>query len=329
MVKVSVIVPVYNVEEYLAKCLDGLVNQTLKDIEIIVVNDGTLDNSQKIIDEYANKYPCIKSYIKENGGLSDARNYGLQYVTGEYIGFVDSDDFVETNMYELMYKKAKEEDSDIVECNLRHTYVDREDIEIGNKIIDKKEMLMFGRSVVWNKIYKSKWLLETKVLFPKGLIYEDVEFFLKLIPHINTYSYIDEACIHYVQRGNSLNNFSSLKTQDIFIILNNIYQYYEQHGYLREYEEALEFFYARILLCSSFIRMCRISDKSQCRMALKNNWDTLMNEFPKWRKNPYFKKNSSAKLLFMRTVTKPTYKLYSLLFPTVIKMKIKLRNSFG
>jgi glycosyltransferase involved in cell wall biosynthesis len=329
MVKVSVIVPVYNVEEYLPKCLDGLVHQTLKEIEIIVVNDGATDNSQKIIDEYVNKHSCIKAYIKPNGGLSDARNYGLQFVTGEYIGFVDSDDFVEVDMYELMYKKAKEEDSDIVECNLRHTYADREDIEVGKKIIDKKEMLMFGRSVVWNKIYRRKWLQKTNVKFPKGLIYEDVEFFLKLIPHINTYSYIDEACIHYVQRSSSLNNFSSLKTQDIFIILNNIYEYYERYGYLEEYGEALEFFYARILLCSSFSRMCRIADKYQCKMALKNNWDTLMNEFPKWRNNPYLKKKSSVKLLFMRTVTKTTYKLYSLLFPTVFKMKIKLKNGWS
>ena len=95
MKKVSVIVPVYNVEKYLDKCLDSLVNQTLKDIEIIVVNDGTKDKSQKIIDKYVKDYPkLVKSYIKENGGLSSARNYGLKYAQGEYVGFVDSDDYV-------------------------------------------------------------------------------------------------------------------------------------------------------------------------------------------------------------------------------------------
>src|SRR5574344_2022066 len=103
MIKVSVIVPVYNVEKYLPKCLDSLVNQTLQDIEIIVVNDGTKDNSQKIIDKYAKKYKNIKSYIKENGGLSDARNYGVAKANGEYISFIDSDDYIDKKMLEKMY----------------------------------------------------------------------------------------------------------------------------------------------------------------------------------------------------------------------------------
>ena len=108
MIKVSVIVPVWNVEKYLEKCLDSLVNQTLKEIEIIVVNDESPDNSQKIIDKYVKKYPKkIKALSQKNGGQGSARNHGLKYATGEYIGYVDSDDYIEKNMYELMYNKAK------------------------------------------------------------------------------------------------------------------------------------------------------------------------------------------------------------------------------
>ena len=110
MVKVSVIVPVYNVEKYLSNCLDTLVNQTLKDIEIIVVNDGATDSSPEIIEEYAAKYTNIIALNKPNGGLSDARNYGLPYAKGEYIGYVDSDDYVDYDMYERLYNKAKEAD---------------------------------------------------------------------------------------------------------------------------------------------------------------------------------------------------------------------------
>ena len=99
MPKVSIIVPVYNVEKYLPKCLDSLVNQTLKDIEIIIVNDSSPDKSQLIIDNYASKYPnLIKTFIKANGGQGSARNYGLDYVSGEYISFVDSDDWLDLNM---------------------------------------------------------------------------------------------------------------------------------------------------------------------------------------------------------------------------------------
>ena len=118
MVKISVIVPVYNVEKYLDKCLNSLVNQTLKDIEIIVINDGSPDNSQTIIECYSKKYSNVKSYVKRNGGISDARNYGLKYASGEYIAFVDSDDYVDLSMMEKLYNKAIENSYDIVECNL-------------------------------------------------------------------------------------------------------------------------------------------------------------------------------------------------------------------
>ena len=123
--KVSVIVPVYNVEEYLAPCLDSLVKQTLQDIEIIVVNDGSPDNSQEIIDRYVKKYPnLVKAMIKENGGQASARNMALEIAKGEYVNFVDSDDWVKIDMYENMYKKAKEEDADIVVCNTTDYYKD-------------------------------------------------------------------------------------------------------------------------------------------------------------------------------------------------------------
>ena len=107
MAKVSVIVPIYNVEKYLPKCLDSLVNQTLDDIEIILVNDGSLDDSRKIAKEYSEKYKDKIIYLeKENGGLSDARNYGIPYATGEYIAFLDSDDYIDIDAYKQMYEKA-------------------------------------------------------------------------------------------------------------------------------------------------------------------------------------------------------------------------------
>ena len=120
MVKVSVIVPVYNVENYIEKCLDSLLNQTLDDIEIIVVNDGSTDNSANIIKEkYVNKIVYLE---KENGGLSDARNFGLPHAKGKYIAFLDSDDYIEPTMYEKMYSVAEKEEADMVECDFYWEY---------------------------------------------------------------------------------------------------------------------------------------------------------------------------------------------------------------
>lgn len=114
---ISIIVPVYKVENYLSKCLDSMICQTYKNIEIILVDDGSPDNSGKICDDYAKKDSRIKVIHKENGGLSDARNAGLKIATGKYIGFVDSDDYISVEMYEKLYNQAKKEDADIACCN--------------------------------------------------------------------------------------------------------------------------------------------------------------------------------------------------------------------
>ena len=132
MPKISIIVPVYNVEKYIAKCLKSLTLQTLQGIEIIIVNDGSLDRSIDIIEKYVKENPTkIKYYEKKNGGLSTARNYGLEYATGEYIAFLDSDDYVEINMYEEMYNLAKKENADMVECDFIWEW------EYGKKVYDK------------------------------------------------------------------------------------------------------------------------------------------------------------------------------------------------
>lgn len=326
MSKVSVIIAVYNVEKYLEKCLQSLVNQTLEDIEIIVVNDGSTDSSQDIIDRFVAYSPKVKALVKENGGASDARNYGMQYASGEYIGFVDSDDFVDANMYEVMYQKALEEGSDIVECNLRHTYTDTEDIEIMDRYYDKKELLMFGHYVVWNKIYKTQWLRECEAYFPVNLIYEDVAFLATITPYIHKYSYVDIAPVHYVQRLASVNNSTSLKTMDILKILTYIYQYYEEHDWMEQYEQELEYLYIRILLCSSFSRMCHMENKDNRKKALRENWNLLVTTWPNWKKNKTLKTINSHQGLFMRTMNGVTYRIYSKCFPVLYSIKSKGTN---
>lgn len=314
MIRVSVIVPVYNVYEYLDKCLKSLVNQTLKDIEIIVVNDGSTDNSQEIIDEYVSKYDFVKSYIKTNGGLSDARNYGMRYATGKYIGFIDSDDYVDIDMYEKMYNKAEEDKSDIVECDLHHTYHDYEDDEIGARIYDKKELIMNGRSVVWNKIYRRELLEKAGIEFLKGIIYEDVNFFVKLMPHVNKYSYVDNVFVHYVQRKSSINNMYSKKTLDIIYVIEDIITYYKEKNLYDEYKDTLEYLTIRLILCSSFLRMSKIPDKKNRLEAYYLNWSTLVKEFPNWKENKYLRDNKTKRGIYMKSVNKFSYNLYGKIF---------------
>lgn len=315
MPKVSIIVPVYNVEKYIEKCLESLVNQTLEDIEIIIVNDGSKDSSKEIVEKYLKKYPKKVLYLeKENGGLSDARNFAIPYARGEYIAFLDSDDYVELNMYEDMYKIAKNEDSDIVECDFIWEYPDKSKIDTGEIYHGKHEMLEKIRVVAWNKLIKKSILDKTKVIFPKGYRYEDIEFTYKLIPYLEKVSFLKRPCVHYIQRDNSISNTQNERTKEILEVFDNVFNYYKEKGLYEEYFTELEYTYARVLLCSSLKRMCKIKDK-QIRNGLLNlTWQKLNSNFPNWKKNRILKDNNSLKGLYMKSVNSFSYKIYTKLF---------------
>lgn len=310
MPKVSVIVPVYNVEKYLERCLKSLVTQTLSDIEIITVDDGSQDNSKKIIEKYIKIYPDkIKYLYKKNGGLSSARNFGIPYAKSEYIAFLDSDDYIEPTMYEEMYNIAKKENSDMVECDFIWEYPDKQKYDCGQIYNSKNEALEKARVVAWNKLIKRDILEKEKIEFPYGLRYEDVEFFYKLLPSLNKISFVKKFFIHYVQRDNSIVNTQNSKTMDIFIVLDNVIDYYKKNNYYQEYKEQLEYTYTRLLLCSSLKRMCKIDNKDERKRALDETWNNLNTKFPNWKKNKLLKKNS-VKNIYMRSVNHFTFYIY-------------------
>lgn len=318
MPKVSVIVPVYNVEKYLTKSLDSLVNQTLEDIEIIVVNDGSTDNSKKIIEVYKEKYQDKIKYLeKPNGGLSDARNFGIPHATGEYIAFLDSDDYVELDTYEKMYNKAKEENADMVECDFIWEYPNKTKIDTGIIYTNKKEMLTYARVVAWNKLIKRDLLEKYKIEFPKGLRYEDVEFFYKMIPYYNKVSFVKEPLIHYIQRESSISKVQNERTKEIFEVLDNVIKYYKNKNLYNEYKDELEYTYTRLLLCSSLFRMVKIKDKKVKKELLNATWTNLNKKFPNWKKNKILKENKSMKNLYVKTINKITYKIYCTIFSIV------------
>lgn len=312
--KVSIIVPVYNVEKYIEKCLESLVNQTLKDIEVIVVNDGSPDKSQLIIDRYEKNYPnIIKAYKKTNGGLSDARNFGLRYATGEFVGFIDSDDFVDLNMYELLYKKAVDTNADVIACNLHHTYDDTEDTEYIEKYTDKNELIAYGCSVAWNKIYKRSWLLETEVIFPVGINHEDIDFFCLIVPYIRKISYIDAPCVHYVQRADSINNEKSKKLLDIHKIFLHLNEEYIKRDFVKIYGEALEALAIRVLLGSALSRFCKISDRKLRKTIINQNWKFLNDNYPNWKKNKIISNKKGLKNMYYSHCSYMLYKIIAII----------------
>ena len=310
MPKVSVIVPVYNVEKYITDCLESLVNQTLDDLEIIIVNDGSNDGSDRIIKKYEKRYDNIKYVKKENGGLSDARNYGMNYAIGEYVAFLDSDDFVDKTIYEKMYNKAKEEEADYIECDFFWAYPKKKGyslkLDTGVRYTNKKEMFVYARVVAWNKLIKRDIIKDE---FPKGLKYEDIEFFYKLLPNIKKFSFVEEPLVYYIQRDDSLANKQDFSTGQIFNVLDNVISFYKKNKLYDEYKECIEYTYTRILFCSSLKRIAKVKDKVAREKLFYETWQNVNTKFTEWKSNSYLKKGKGFNNLYMRKLNDKNYKI--------------------
>ena len=301
MIRVSVIVPVYNVAKYISKCLDSLVNQTLKDIEIIVINYGSPDNSEEIILTYKKKYKNIKYYKKDNGGLSDARNYGIKHASGEYIAFVDSDDYVELDMYEKMYEKAITEKFDIVASDVdmvseNGNYISKVKSGLNNYSDIKSAMITIYPSA-WNKIYKKE--LFNKVLFKKGIWFEDVEFLYRLFPYLNSIGIVDSIFYHYVQRKGAITKTFDERLFDYISNWNGIIDYYKKNNYYKEYYKELEYCYVRYLYATFIKQSLNYKDKKMFNKAVNKATINVKKHFPKYRKNKYFYKNLKGLYLLL------------------------------
>lgn len=238
--KISVIVPVYNVQEYLVRCVKSIQNQTFEDIEIILVDDGSTDLSGYMCDEMARYDERIRVIHKKNGGLSDARNAGIDMARGEYIFFVDSDDWIDDDTLELLYKIATDENADIVECSYRNVFMDyteSETADTGEMVIGDSMLALKGqitwkyfKSVAWNKLYHKEIFSDGK-RYPVGKYHEDEFFTHKAFCAANKLVYIDLAKYNYVrERKGSITNKVTSK------ILDGCYALRERVDYLRERE---------------------------------------------------------------------------------------------
>ena len=236
MDKISIIIPLYNVEKYLRKCLNSIINQTYKNIEIILVDDGSTDESPAICDEYAKKDNRIKVIHKANSGVSSARNLGMRESTGDYIVFVDSDDYVSNDFCEVLYKGLKENDCDIscIGYNVVDVYdnitssssqiTDLEDNEV--VVFNDKEIIkeLLEQRILKNfscRLYKKDVLID----YQEGINYEDIVFSVKVFMNCKRLVYTNKCCYNYLVRNNSLTTKRSEK--DLLDFFNAIYERYE------------------------------------------------------------------------------------------------------
>ena len=261
--KLSIIVPVYNVEPYLRRCIDSILAQTFTDFELILVDDGSPDNCPSICDEYAEKDLRIVVIHKENGGISDARNAGLDIAKGDYIGFVDSDDFIHPQMYEIALKTAVDYEADIIQWGLLQ-FQDIDEIESDS--VQQSEfafgnILTFDNLVetyypkntwivshtVWNKLYGRH--IFDNIRFPKGVINEDSYVLLQTLDASTKYVIIEEKLYYYYQRADSIMHVEYSPKRfavcllysnniEFYLKKNNVFQRnYAAHDYLDRYSQ--------------------------------------------------------------------------------------------
>lgn len=321
---VSVVMPVYNTEKYLRRSMDALLSQTLdkKDLEIIVVNDGSTDGSPDILREYQEKYPeVIKVFNKSNGGQATARNLGISKATGEYIGFADSDDYVDSTLFKKLYDKARQEDADLAECHYHSMLeLDSEDEnglpayrEIGTRGTikaheDVRELFLNPQVSPWNKLYKREILIDNKITFPEGMIYEDTAFYIKTLPFINRHAYVDEKLVYYCVRQNStMTGNLGKRVGDIFKVFDDIIEFFRRKGLFGKYKDELEYFCVKTAFCSNLSRIGRVDSSVMRKELYDKTFSFVIKNFPYYRKNKYFKGKIG---MYIKSVNRLTCRLY-------------------
>ena len=297
--KCSVIVPVYNTERYLDKCIKSLLNQTIDSIEIILVNDASPDRSIDILRKYEKENKNIividSEQNKRQGG---ARNLGIDIAKGEYIAFVDSDDWVCESMYEKLYNLAKEEGADIVDCDYssateteivkRHISKSLSDIGIMNK--EKYKSAILNISPIWSKIYKRSIFSDNNIRFPEHILYEDIALMALPLMFANKISKVSQHLYYYrvdnISTTRSINNFNyfdRLEASRFFLDL------FKKHNLYNTYKEEVDFIFVDFFLTMT-IRGCmkRFNPPlPQKIVEIKTEIDSFL---PTYKKNKYFKR---------------------------------------
>ncbi|MBS6600274.1 MAG: glycosyltransferase family 2 protein [Clostridium sp.] len=262
---VSIIIPVYNVEEYIEECLKSILAQTYKDIELLIVDDGSTDNSLGLIREYENKFKKIRIFTQQNKGVSEARNLALNYVSGEFVLYIDPDDFLEPNMIEKMVNKAEKYNSDITICgyylyyskdnanNKIFTYGINENKTLSSlEVIDM--MLNYKlQGQLWNKLFKKDLLINNNFKFEPGRYIQDIFPVFKMVLKSSNITFIDEPLYYYRQRMSSTVNKKSKKlAEDYFHAMYSIMNYVKEENIKVNKNSYIAF---RTIVLSNFIAM--------------------------------------------------------------------------
>lgn len=292
--KVSVIIPVYNVQDYIEECICSIAKQTYRDIEILAVNDGSKDNSRKILEKLQKEDKRIIILDKENGGLSDARNYGIKHSTGDYYLFVDGDDLVHEDTVQELFDALKKTDSDIAVSDMEYFYEDSNERKYSSggefdttSCIDKPQLISINNSAC-NKLFKKE--LFNDECFPIHKYYEDLALIPILLYKAKKVTKVNRAFYYYRQRKGSIAHSANKKIFEIYDALDGIYEYAKSHGNEQAILEEIRHLYIIHGLTLTTLRIKDFDDKSVRKEYLNENMDRLEQSYPNYKNDSLYKK---------------------------------------
>ena len=293
MVKVSVIVPIFNSEKFLKRCIDSLINQTLDDMEFILINDGSTDSSEKIINSYDDSR--IKYFKRSNHGIGATRNFGIDHSKGEYIGFLDSDDYVESDMYEKMYNECINKDLDIVICD--HFIEKGNDsnilkfVDFGVTCLnDMPNLLLDINLAPWNKIY-SRNIFSSDTYYPVGVKYEDTPWVALMMSRANKIGKLNEPLYHYIVHDNSQTTVIDERVFDIFKITDILLDNLGDNKYIKSSVDDLVIY----LITKYTISQRYLKNKKSRDRFIDYAFDYLNRKIPDFKKSNFFKNRNRLK----------------------------------
>lgn len=299
MPDISIIVPIYNAENYLDKCIESLLNQTKKEIEIILINDGSTDNSEKIIKSYKDKR--IKYFKNENQGIGKTRNFGIEKAKGKYLMFVDSDDYIDKNMAKLMFDKAFSNSLDMVVCDY-YKVINNENIEeklpsFKPTTLKNSPNLLYDINLSpWNKIYKTSLVKDNNIRFIEDLKYEDAPFVIETLDKANKIGKVNKCLNYYVIHGNSETTVRDKRVFDILKIVDKIRKYFKGKDYIKESLDKLT-----VRIITNYTIQQRVQkDKKIGMQFIEESFKYLNQEVSDYKNNKYYQSRGILK----RTIEK-------------------------
>jgi glycosyltransferase involved in cell wall biosynthesis len=317
MEKITVVVPIYNVEAYLERCLSSIQNQSFKDFKVLCINDGSTDGSKEKILPFLKDSRFIL-FDKANGGLSDARNYGLRKVDTEYVCFIDSDDFLEKQYLERMIKRLEKDQADLVVCDY-YQYFDEKNLKESIALpyledqvysLDKNhDLLAYLNNAAWNKVYRTQVFMENGLEYPFGYRHQDLGLTFRYLYYAKKVVFVNEALYDYLaDRPNNLTQMIDPKIDHILDMIQINADFFTEKKQFKHYENELTYL-AGINLLNSLKKLPKFKDQKFVLSFIDQAFDQMEKTFPKFPKTSYpLMKEAHAWLYLNRNLLKWYYR---------------------